>query len=1859
MRHIKFTFAVVLSVLGVGLWLSGASAYAQFTITRTSSSVFYIDSGVSPQLKGMYVSYKICNTSGTYYPDIWVTISNFTGGVVSLAPYEDGVVHLGPINAGQCKAAFFYLQASGPTTIPQSHTVSVFAGPPPGTALASATFSFTSVEETIQASANKVNTVIISTNDPVLGTLIVMTVEGESGIIGAARVMSFTPAAYTTWRADCFMLYTTTITLSGGNTGTFTDQLLIPPGALPNPANTYYTAMYTFRVADVCTLPTVVSPVAYISSGTQVKHTATGNFGEFPPVNPVSNNLVILNKTATPDTLPGTGGTVTYSITFANGAADAVTLDDIRDTLPTTPAIPTYVSGSSQWAGSPIPDPIVSGNILTWYGFLTIPAGSTATLTYQVSFPAINCVSYQNSAVGHIGSTQIDTTLDTTDDAPAQETVNVGTNCQDLAITKTHTGNFVVGQQGTYTITVTNVGGASTTGTITVTDTLPTGLSYVSATGTGWSCSAMGQTVTCTNPGPLAPGDSSTITIIVDVLLEAYPSVDNVATVSTPGDTNEANNYISDTTAVDAPDLAISKTHIGDFTVGQNGTYTITVTNVGTAPTSGTITVIDTLPNGLGFVSGTGTGWSCSAVGQTVTCTNSGPLAAGASSDITLIVSVGPEAVPSVTNSVTVSTPNDPTPDNNADDDPTIVNFPLVPDLAISKSHSGDFIVGTNGTYTITVTNIGSGSTTGTITVTDTLPAGLGFISGTGAGWSCSAVGQTVTCTNPGPLAPNASSTLTLTVSVGPEAVPSVTNSVTVNTLNDSNPNNNSDDDPTNILAADLALEKTHTGDFAVGTTGVYTITVTNVGTGPTTGTITVTDTLPTGLSFVSGTGTNWTCFAIGQTVTCTNPGPLAPNASSTITITVNVESSAYPSVTNSATVSTPGDINPDNNSDDDPTTITAPDLAVVKSHVGNFVVGQNGVYTITITNIGTAPTMGTITAIDLPPGMTFVSGTGPGWACSPTPPTITCVNHNPLLPGESTVITLTVYVTPSAYPGGVNTVTVSTPNDTDPSNDTYEDPTDVDPVADLRLTKVVDNPNPSLGDTITYTVTVTNDGPNTATGVEVTDQLPPGLTFVSATPSQGSYNPGTGVWTVGTLNAGASATLVIQAVVSSLGTITNIAEVTASNELDPDSTPNNNDPNEDDYAAVTTPAQLADLSLQKSVDNPTPGVGSTVTFTITVRNNGPNAATNVAVQDQLPAGLTLVSATPSQGSYNSVTGVWAVGTLASGATATLTLVATVTAPGVITNIAEVIGVDQPDPDSVPNNNDPAEDDQDDAPINGQPADLTITKSHSGSFAVGYTGTYTLTVTNIGAGSTTGTITVTDTLPTGLTFVSGTGPGWTCSAALQVVTCTNPGPLGPGASTTITITVSVSSAAFPSVTNSATVSTPDDGNPNNNSDDDPTDVVAPDLQIIKSHTEDFTTGSNGVYTITVTNVGGGPTHGPIVVTDTLPTGLTFVSGIGPGWTCSAALQTVTCTNPGPLAPGASTTITLTVSVSLEAIPSVVNTASVLTPDDTNPDNNSDDDPTNVNIGLGQICGFKWLDLDADGNKAENEPYLPGITITLTGIDMFGNPVTLSTVTDENGQYCFTGLLPGTYLICEAPPEEIPFFETFPVSGPVCPNGTIGWLITLGDGQNLNRIKFGNVMDEPTLVPLSVTTIQTVATPQGVYFRAVGQGIKEIAVELFDLSGRAIYRSDWQKNNFVWVYQNERAERVAPGIYLYFMTVKGYDGTIIKTELRKLVVSPKPSVVDQLLAKAAPQILVRSQREGIQFTLMGRHEFRVQVFDLSGRPVYTSDWTGTSLIWKLQNNKGQRVAKGVYLYIVAMRDSKGEITRTKLQKLIVK
>ena len=105
---------------------------------------------------------------------------------------------------------------------------------------------------------------------------------------------------------------------------------------------------------------------------------------------------------------------------------------------------------------------------------------------------------------------------------------------------------------------------------------------------------------------------------------------------------------------------------------------------------------------------------------------------------------------------------------------------------------------------------------------------------------------------------------------------------------------------------------------------------------------------------------------------------------------------------------------------------------------------------------------------------------------------------------------------------------------------------------ADLALAKGVDNTTPNVGDAIHFRITLTNNGPDPATGVDVTDLLPAGLTFVSATPSRGTYSPTTGVWTVGTATTATPQTLVIAATVASPGTQVNTATVSHSDQFDP-----------------------------------------------------------------------------------------------------------------------------------------------------------------------------------------------------------------------------------------------------------------------------------------------------------------------------------------------------------------------------------------------------------------------------------------------------------------------------------------------------------------------------------------------------------------------------------------------------------------------------------------------------------------------------------------------------------------------------------
>jgi hypothetical protein len=451
-------------------------ADAAVTITRASSDQFYLN--VSDSVQGQYVSYQIENTDPETYTDVWVEITDFTGGVVSLAPLETNYYVFNTLGSGETETAFFYLQASDFTSIPQGHTINVYEGEPPsGVLLASSSFTFTEVRGPISASANTISVIVAGPTPPVVGGILSITVDGSSGTIGGEGIMSFSPACFLDWAADAYELVSTEITLSGGNNIVLHDQLYY---IAPNSQNTSYHAIYTFRTVGIALNPTRVSPVAFISSGNQLKHNKTNSYFFIDPIEPPANYLV-LNKSAYPPSLTGEG-IVTYSLTFDNSGIYDVSIDAIEDILPSFPDNPAYITGTTHINGVPEADPIISNSTLYWPVTLIIPAGGNATLEFDASFSSIEG-DYINSAVAYIGSIQIDTTLETTDDAPATALVVVG--MPDIVMLKTVqtysdsvngaiNPKSIPGASMLYTIQISNQGpGAADTNSIAAIDRIP------------------------------------------------------------------------------------------------------------------------------------------------------------------------------------------------------------------------------------------------------------------------------------------------------------------------------------------------------------------------------------------------------------------------------------------------------------------------------------------------------------------------------------------------------------------------------------------------------------------------------------------------------------------------------------------------------------------------------------------------------------------------------------------------------------------------------------------------------------------------------------------------------------------------------------------------------------------------------------------------------------------------------------------------------------------------------------------------------------------------------------------------------------------------------------------------------------------------------------------------------------------------------------------------------------------------------------------------------------------------------------------------------------------------------------------
>ncbi len=715
-------------------------------------------------------------------------------------------------------------------------------------------------------------------------------------------------------------------------------------------------------------------------------------------------------------------------------------------------------------------------------------------------------------------------------------------------------------------------------------------------------------------------------------------------------------------------------------------------------------------------------------------------------------------------------------------------------------------------------------------------------------------------------------------------------------------------------------------------------------------------------------------------------------------------------------------------------TTVQAPMVTVGKTDGLETVrSGEALTYTLRITNDSTSTAATSLVITDLlPAGVIYTSGTATPPETGRSGQSLVWNNLGPIPPGGGTVvITIPVTVEPIL------------PNDivlTDIMTATYQNeagtwPFDPKTATDTTTVKApiwyltkADSPDPVVaGETLTYTLSYLNNGLTTAHNVRITDTLPSDVTFgavVSQSPPwpDFSYNPGTPAtltWVTPTLRAGASGTIVFTVTVTSdaVGSIVNDV-VMRSTEPATDTV---------DSESTTVNTQ-ADLAITKS-DSPDPVIaGTDLTYSLQVSNNGPSDATGVSVVDTLPPGVTFSSASPSQGSFDDTTGTWTVGSLADGASATLTLVVTVDSDttGTLTNQAVVSGTRE-DPN-------PANDTATTTTTVTTQADLTMDKSASPSqVAAGATLTYTLAYANDGP-SAARNVQIIDTLSAKVVFggvmqadpplpdpvLDGQQVTWSMST------------LAAGASGTIVFTVTVNADAAGAIRNhvAITSSTPDDA-PGNNEAEAVVFVGSPDLATIYGTVFEDLDGDGqwdddevGIEGVTVT------LDGTIATT-------TDADGLYSFLTDQAGVHTVIETD--PLGYFSTTPNEVHVQVSLG------NSYAV----------NFGDAPNTA--GFASLYGTVFEDLDGDRLWDDDEVGIEGVTVTLDG--------TTATTTDQYGSYFFSTTHEGVHTVVETDPAD--YFSTTPNEVHVQVSLGHGYQIDFGDAPNTSGFAtlYGTVFDD--------------------------------------------------------------------------------------------------------------------------------------------------------------------------------------------------
>jgi uncharacterized repeat protein (TIGR01451 family) len=540
-------------------------------------------------------------------------------------------------------------------------------------------------------------------------------------------------------------------------------------------------------------------------------------------------------------------------------------------------------------------------------------------------------------------------------------------------------------------------------------------------------------------------------------------------------------------------------------------------------------------------------------------------------------------------------------------------------------------------------------------------------------------------------------------------------------------------------------------------------------------------------------------------------------------------------------------------------------DLAITKTPTATPAVpGSEISYDLAVTNHGGDEATNVRVSDALPSGLTYLSSSP---ECSGSGANVSCAVAT-LPAGASRTFRVTASVAGTLAGGTTLANTATVTNDTpdpDPRNNTSTVTVPVEPRADLEIVKNALSNTVVPGKTLAYELVVTNHGPSPAKNVSVSDSLPKGLSFVSASPAC-KETDGRIACTASSLASGASLTFTVTTkAASSVGDqVVNTAKVT-SDTKDPD--PSNNTSTE-----TVPPGPEADLAIDKVPATGAVRIGEQVFYTLLVKNNGPSDARDVVVSDDATTGLTLVSAKASQGSCTVAAAktTCKVGTVEAGGTMQVLVSARADAVGTLVDRAQV-GSSTKDPN--PRNNDDEEKTTSTAGPQDQPADLGIVKTSNRKTLSGSgTITYTLQVTNHGPGAAVGTQVVdTPSLPVRVRSVKSSVGRCTTKAP---ITC-DLGTLAPGAKATITVAAQPLAAGTLRNSASVTGDVPDPRTDNNL--DGASTKVRGVLKITKvASSRTVAAGGTVSYRVKVTNASAFAV-GAVRVCDDLPSGLVYVS----------------------------------------------------------------------------------------------------------------------------------------------------------------------------------------------------------------------------------------------------------------------------------------------------------------------------------------------------------------------------------------------